>query len=118
MSANNSNNNAHYYYDQNNSLVEIASTTTTTTGTMMEVAAAGDMGEEEVPPEHLFSDYIEITYLGAVISAGLALNFCVLRMLLREKRLLDRGGRQKVSVGIRRIELVFFCGANKSTPCN
>ena len=53
------------------------------------------LDDEMLPPEHLFSDYIEITYLGAVIIAGVALNFCVLRRLLREKRLAERGGRPK-----------------------
>ena len=53
------------------------------------------LDDEMLPPEHLFSDYIEITYLGAVIIAGLALNFCVLRRLLRDKRLAERGGRPK-----------------------
>ena len=59
------------------------------------------LDDEMLPPEHLFSDYIEITYLGAVIIAGLALNFCVLRRLLREKRLAERGGRPKAFLTLR-----------------
>ena len=48
------------------------------------------------PPEHLFSDYIEIVYLGSVILTGLTLNFCVLKRLLIEKKMTERGGRPKV----------------------
>lgn len=66
--------------------------------------------DQILPPEHLFSDYIEITYLGAVIITGLALNFCVLRRLLREKRLAERGGRPKAlfTFGIL-LRFSFFC---------
>uniref|UniRef100_A0A1I8BLM6 G_PROTEIN_RECEP_F1_2 domain-containing protein n=1 Tax=Meloidogyne hapla TaxID=6305 RepID=A0A1I8BLM6_MELHA len=48
-----------------------------------------------LPPEHLFSDYIEIAYLGFVILTGLTLNFCVLKRLLIEKKMTERGGRPK-----------------------
>ncbi|CAK5089568.1 unnamed protein product [Meloidogyne enterolobii] len=48
-----------------------------------------------LPPEHLFSDYIEIVYLGSVILTGLTLNFCVLKRLLIEKKMTERGGRPK-----------------------
>uniref|UniRef100_A0A183CJC7 G_PROTEIN_RECEP_F1_2 domain-containing protein n=2 Tax=Globodera pallida TaxID=36090 RepID=A0A183CJC7_GLOPA len=46
-----------------------------------------------VPPQHLFSDYVEIAYLGLVICAGLALNISVLKRLLLERKRAKRGNK-------------------------
>uniref|UniRef100_A0A914GTI1 G-protein coupled receptors family 1 profile domain-containing protein n=1 Tax=Globodera rostochiensis TaxID=31243 RepID=A0A914GTI1_GLORO len=50
-------------------------------------------GMDLVPPQHLFSDYVEIAYLGLVICAGLALNISVLKRLLLERRRAKRGNK-------------------------
>jgi hypothetical protein len=72
-------------------------TTTTRTFEMLNLTTNKKKEEKTLlPPEHLFSDYIEITYLGFVILTGLTLNFVVLKNLLIEKKINERGGKFKV----------------------
>ncbi|CAD5234185.1 unnamed protein product [Bursaphelenchus xylophilus] len=44
------------------------------------------MDEVREPPQHLFSDYVEMVYLGIVISVGVPLNANVFRRLVLEMR--------------------------------
>ena len=39
-----------------------------------------------LPPEHLFSDYVEMAYLTFIILVGLPINLHVLMKLVREKK--------------------------------
>ncbi|KAL3073104.1 hypothetical protein niasHT_035380 [Heterodera trifolii] len=55
--------------------------------------ADADNGTEVMPPQHLFSDYVEIAYLGLVICAGLALNISVLKRLMVERRRARRSNK-------------------------
>ncbi|KAI1707956.1 7 transmembrane receptor (rhodopsin family) domain-containing protein [Ditylenchus destructor] len=54
--------------------------------TLSPSSSASSSSSEDAPPEHLFSDYVEMAYLGVVILVGCCINLHILFKLIQEKK--------------------------------
>lgn len=54
--------------------------------TFLQTTTAVPATVEDLPPQHLLSDYVEMAYLGVVILVGTSINLHILFKLIQEKK--------------------------------